>query len=51
MEDRVFFCERCCEFDYKNDNYIETKDINNDVIYYHNKCLFDTENAIYVKII
>ena len=45
MEDNVFFCERCCVFDYKNDNYIETKDINNDVNYYHIKCLFETEKC------
>jgi len=48
-EDDVFFCERCCEFDYKNDNYIETEDINNDIIYYHNKCLFETEKCFICK--
>ena len=45
MKNSVFFCERCCDFDYKNDNYIETKDINNDIIYYHNKCLFEIEKC------
>ena len=45
MKDSVFFCERCCVSDYKNDNYIETKDKNNDVIYYHNKCLFEYEKC------
>jgi hypothetical protein len=40
-----FWCDRCCEFDYKQNNYVETKDIYDNIIYYHNKCLFEPEKC------
>jgi hypothetical protein len=47
IEDCLIFCDRCFERSHKNENFseqfVKTIDINNDVIYYHAKCLFEYE--------
>lgn len=47
MEDNIISCDRCFKCGHKNDDFTEkfvnTIDVNNDVIYYHIKCLFDYE--------
>lgn len=47
IEYSLIFCDRCYKWEHRNENFdknfVKTKDINNDVIYYHIKCLFDYE--------
>ena len=48
-EYNIFWCDRCCKFDHKNDNFVSTKDMNDNIIYYHNSCLFETEKCVMCK--
>ena len=47
IKDNIICCDRCYEWAHRNENFdehfIKTTNINNDVIYYHNKCLYDYE--------
>ena len=47
IEDSLICCDRCFEKEHKNENfhdqYVETRDVDDDVIYYHVKCLFKYE--------
>ena len=49
IEDSIIFCERCCNFEHINENFDETfvksLDKSSNVIYYHIKCLFETEKC------
>lgn len=49
IEDSIICCERCCNFEHINENFDETfvksLDNNSNVIYYHIKCLFETEKC------
>lgn len=49
MEDTLFFCDRCYKIEHKNDQFVTTTDINNDMIYYHINCLRDDELCIICK--
>ena len=47
IEDSIICCERCGNFEHINENFDETfvksLDKSSNVIYYHIKCLFETE--------
>ena len=49
IEDSIIRCERCGNFEHINENFDETfvksLDNNSNVIYYHIKCLFETEKC------
>ena len=49
IEHNIISCNRCFDWAHRNENFAEkfvkTRDINNDVIYYHIKCLFETEKC------
>ena len=55
MEHNIISCDRCFKWAHRNENFAEkfvkTRDINNDVIYYHTKCLFDYELCNRLEII
>jgi len=53
IKDSVIYCDRCFKREHKNENfhdqYVETRDVNDDVIYYHVKCLFEYELCLICK--
>ena len=53
IEDTLIFCDRCFKREHGDENvdkhFIKTKDIDNNVIYYHIKCLFEYELCLICK--
>jgi len=49
LGDFIIYCERCYKYEYRNknfdENFVKTLDYDNNVIYYHIKCLFETEKC------
>lgn len=49
MEDNLIFCDRCFKWEHRNEifteKFVKTIDANDDVIYYHTKCIFDYESC------
>jgi len=49
LENSIIFCERCCKFEHKNTNFdknfVTSLDYDSNVVYYHIKCLFETEKC------
>ena len=49
LGDSIIFCERCCKFGHRNENFdenfVKSLDYDSNVIYYHIKCLFETEKC------
>lgn len=47
MEHNIISCDRCFDWAHRNENFdehfVKTTNINNDVIHYHIKCLFEYE--------
>jgi len=53
IEDSLIFCDRCFQsfhfYENFDEHFVKTKDINNNVIYYHIKCLFEYELCLICK--
>jgi hypothetical protein len=49
LENSIIYCERCYKFEHKNTNFdknfVKSLDYNSNVVYYHIKCLFETEKC------
>ena len=49
LGDSIIYCERCCKFEHRNENFdenfVKSLDYDSNVIYYHIKCLFETEKC------
>lgn len=52
MEDRIFFCERCCQWSHKNNTFIETTKLTkyNYNASYHIECLPENEKCSICKL-
>jgi hypothetical protein len=49
IEDTLIFCDRCFKREHRNENFdkhfVKSLDYDSNVIYYHIKCLFETEKC------
>lgn len=45
LNELIFWCDRCCKFDHKHNNFVKTTDTFNNDIYYHENCLFECEKC------
>ena len=49
LENSIIYCERCYKFEHKNTNFdknfVTSLDYDSNVVYYHIKCLFETEKC------
>jgi hypothetical protein len=49
LENSVIYCERCYKYEHRNnkfdENFVKSLDPNSNVIYYHIKCLFESEKC------
>jgi len=49
LENSIIYCERCYKFGHKNTNFdknfVKSLDYDSNVVYYHIKCLFETEKC------
>ena len=49
LGDSIIYCERCYKFGHRNENFdenfVKSLDYDSNVIYYHIKCLFETEKC------
>lgn len=49
LGDSIIYCERCYKYEHRNknfdENFVKSLDYDSNVIYYHIKCLFETEKC------
>jgi len=49
LGDSIIYCERCYTYEHRNENFdenfVKSLDYDSNVVYYHIKCLFETEKC------